>query len=708
MQLVLRIVFFSFFLVLQFHAWAVPVRHGLWTSVRTTDGRTVRVTYMGDERVRFVRDADGNCYVRNSVSGLYSPVSAEEVMQRAAIRRAPALRRLPAAYSRKRVAPTTFSGEKRALVILAEFPNKKFSMNDPVGLYRKITNEKGYSDNGFSGSVADYFEAQSGGKFKLSFDVVGPVLMSQPYSYYGRKQEANVGNMIQEACLGVSDSVDFSRYDWNGDGEAEEVFVLYAGYGQADYDPNDENLIWPLMYNLKYDGIKLKLNGTVIDTYACANELSPTGGLSGIGTFCHEFSHCMGFPDLYDVQDKGSYGMGSWDLMAGGNYNGDSFRPAGYTAYEKMVCGWLEPQVLDSTVHSATLRPLADGGSAYVAYNDAYPDEYYVLENRQPVGFDDQLPGRGLLIYHVDYDSAAWEANAVNTIGTYNDYNNSHQRLAVVPADGDASYDSESTDAYPYASLDSLTDLSSPAATLFHSGTDGSRLLHIRVTQISQLDDGSVSFNFGQSAADVPPTPIGSVLLKETFDKCQGKGGNDGVFSAITSQADLVTDVPGWDYNSGCGADGCARFGSSSKIGLATTPAFVLPADTVTLTFRAACWDSKSDGTDLTLSVEPQTVVFASNGQSYEGVQLKRGQWTTYTLKLVGPGNCRITFTPAKRFFLDDVVVTAGVATGVTAVVRTEDNGYIFSLTGQRLGNNPQSLPRGLYIRNGRKVVLGR
>ena len=97
------------------------------------------------------------------------------------------------------------------------------------------------------------------------------------------------------------------------------------------------------MFTLEEDRKVLKINGTKINTYACSNELKYDGKIAGIGTFCHEFSHCMGFPDVYDVQDKGSFAMDAWDLMDYGNYNGDGYLPAGYTAYEKMTCGWLSP-----------------------------------------------------------------------------------------------------------------------------------------------------------------------------------------------------------------------------------------------------------------------------------------------------------------------------------------------------------------------------
>lgn len=80
-------------------------------------------------------------------------------------------------------------------------------------------------------------------------------------------------------------------------------------------------------------GQSLTLDGVKINSYACSAELSNTG-IDGIGTICHEFSHCLGYPDLYDTDYTGNFGMSSFDLMDYGGYNGDGFCPAGYTAYE--------------------------------------------------------------------------------------------------------------------------------------------------------------------------------------------------------------------------------------------------------------------------------------------------------------------------------------------------------------------------------------
>lgn len=442
-------------------------------------------------------------------------------------------------------------------------------MADPVALYRKITNAPDYHDNGFQGSVRDYFKAQSGGKFILDFDVAGPVMMSQPYDYYGNDGEKNISEMVKEACKGVQDSIDFSRYDWDGDGEAEEVFILYAGYGQNDYDTSNDSLIWPLMNKLEGDRKSLKINGTKINTYACSSELKYDGEIAGIGTFCHEFSHCMGFPDIYDVQNKGSFAMDAWDLMDYGNYNGDGYLPAGYTAYEKMTCGWLSPVELgNDSVEVKDMKPLADGGQAYLIRHPQYANEYFLLENRQPVGFDRQLPGSGVLITHVDYDKDAWEANAVNTLGLYNDYYGDHLHLALVPADGLSTHSTVAHDSYPYGSRNSFSDSSSPATQLFHDNYDGSRLLHCSVTNIDVGGDGLASFTYSPDLSLATNQEEGEYLLKETFSNCKSTGGNDGRFWGRIANGSFLSDLKGWNpLCSAYGGDHCARFGSSSSRG---------------------------------------------------------------------------------------------------------------------------------------------
>ena len=694
---------------------AAPARRGHWIQVVTTDGKSVKVELLGDERIRYARAADGTCYVLNKATGRYQEVSSDSIVSNAAKRYASVSRRFAPAARRAEAASSIFSGNKRGLVILVEFPNKQFCMADPVALYRKITNEPDYHDNGFQGSVRDYFIAQSGGKFILDFDVAGPVMMSHPYDYYGNDDEKNIGDMVIEACKGVQDSIDFSRYDWDGDGEAEEVFVLFAGYGQNDYDSSNDSLIWPLMFTLEEDRKVLKINGTKINTYACSNELKYDGKIAGIGTFCHEFSHCMGFPDVYDVQDKGSFAMDAWDLMDYGSYNGDGYLPAGYTAYEKMTCGWLTPVELGKQSLEVTdMKPLADGGQAYLIRHPQYENEYFLLENRQPVGFDKLLPGSGVLITHVDYDKEAWEANAVNTIGLYNGYYNDHLRLALVPADGIASRSTIAHDAYPYGSRNSFSDSSTPAATLFHDNDDGSKLLHCSVSNISVDGDGVASFVYSPDSDAGINREEEVYLLKETFSNCVGIGGNDGLFKGRIASGHFDPDLKGW--RSVCNAyagDRCARFGSSGsaadKTFIVSTPYFTLPGDTVMLTFRVAGWNTKSEGTDLQLFLSQSDAQFTEAKGATIMTTMQKGQWQTYTYHIVGKGSCSLTFIATGRFFLDDVYITSAVTTGISALPQSNGvSSCIYSLSGQNMGTDPAALPKGIYIVNHHKVVLGK
>ena len=133
--------------------------------------------------------------------------------------------------------------------------------------------------------------------------------------------------------------------------------------------------------------------------------------VDGIGTICHEFSHCLGLPDMYDTQGN-QYGMGTYDLMDQGSYNGDSFQPPYYSAYEKWYCGWATPTELSEATTVKDMKPVAEGGQTFVIYNDNHKDEYYLLENRQQQGWDGSLYGKGLMITHVDRRSPSTTTSA--------------------------------------------------------------------------------------------------------------------------------------------------------------------------------------------------------------------------------------------------------------------------------------------------------
>ena len=401
----------------------------------------------------------------------------------------------------------------RGLIILVEFPNQRFREENDLLLFSRIANEQGFSERGFKGSVSDYFHDQSNGLLQLTFDVVGPVLVSNDYEYYGKNvppddYDAHPDEMVVEACQQVDEEVNFADYDWDGDGYVEQVVVIYAGQGEAN--GGGKTTIWPHEWELTESdyGKHLQLDKVRISTYACSSELSSPTRIDGIGTICHEFSHCLGLPDMYD-EDQRNYGMGYWDIMDNGCYNGNGFQPAGFTAYEKMYCGWLEPTVLSKDTLISGVEPLSEGGEAFIIYNDAHPDEFFMLENRQMTSWDKSLPGSGLLVYHVDYNADAWFWNVVNSYTTYYDiynkeYQNDHERCSVVQADNNKSKLPKGLagDTYPYQLNDSLTAFSKPATTLFHEDLQGNQKLQVAIMNIRKNGNKTISFDFFQRAGE--------------------------------------------------------------------------------------------------------------------------------------------------------------------------------------------------------------
>lgn len=310
------------------------------------------------------------------------------------------------------------TGDVRIPIILAAYTDVPFTVEEVRQVWDDIANKPGYSGHGAMGSMADYFLEQSRGQFRVTFDVLGPVTLPQERAYYGKNSSAysvdsNISRMIKDACdlaAGLPD-VHFSDYDWNGDGTVETVLVVYAGVGENVKGAPSE-AVWP-----KQSSVSHTVDGCRLSKYACANELVwPNSVQDGFGTLLHEFSHCLGLPDLYNVDSSVDdyIVFDEWDLMDGGCYAGDSWCPVGYSAYERYLCGWLEPEELTGQATIEQLKPLTDGGQAYLIRNNDNRDvdECFLLENRQHQSFDVLLPGHGLLITHVSgYGSSTMRPN---------------------------------------------------------------------------------------------------------------------------------------------------------------------------------------------------------------------------------------------------------------------------------------------------------
>ena len=703
-----RIFILNALLCLVLSVWAVPAKRGVWCSLSLVDGTEVKAQLVGDEFLHYYVSEDGTKYVQDESTGLYRKMTDEVTAQRrAAVRRAQAQGRQKRML-RKAQASNVFQGTKKGLIILVQFTDSKFKSGHDLALYERIANDENYSGNNFRGSIKDYFKAQSHGLFELDFDVAGICQLQHTYAYYGKNSNDNdvrAGQMVAEACLWAHEhGTDFSKYDWDGDGEVDQVFVLYAGHGEASYD-KDPDTIWPHMHYLSASdyGKSLSLDGVTVDTYACSCELNGDGNLDGIGTFCHEFSHCMGFPDLYDTSYAGWFGMGDFDLMCSGSYNGDSKCPAGYSAYEKAECGWLTLKDMTNIEQETSIvgvQPMSADGDAYIIKNKGHKDEYYILENRQKTGWDSYLPASGLMITHVDYDADIWDWNMPNTSGKYEDANgntktNDHQRLTIFRAGKSTDEYGDASDLYPYGSNNSLTKTSSPASTLYNTNSDGSKYMHVAITDIAIAADGTASFTLSKEehqGGDVPVTPSGSTMLYESFDKCTGTGGNDGIWGGRSIGAGTPTyDNKGWTSTQGkvYASSACVRVGTSSVNGDITTPSFTVNGKAV-LSFKAGAWNTSGDGTTLNLSVSNGTI-------SPSSVTMKKGEWTDYNVTITANGNVKTTFKASKlRFFLDEVKVTDASTSGIREIEGSRSSSIVAYYT---LGGIQVTVPSsGIYL----------
>lgn len=308
--------------------------------------------------------------------------------------------------------------QKHGIVILAQFKDVQFKYKKEN--FENMLSQSGYSFNGATGSAMDYFNEQFGGSVEFSFDVSDIVQLPENVKYYGgNDSDGNDRNAVQmaiDACNGAAEAgVDFSKYDDDNDGYVDNVFIVFAGGDEADGAGDD--CIWAHAYYIESgEGQKLELSGKRIDSYACASELTPTyeefgGGygltytLSGIGTFCHEYSHTLGLPDLYDTdyQKSGGQSEALWTtsgLMDGGNSNNGGNTPPNYNAIDRECLGIGE--ALELTEGSISLEPINHSGRYYKIESDV-AGEYFLLECRSSNElWDKHIGGSGMLVYHID------------------------------------------------------------------------------------------------------------------------------------------------------------------------------------------------------------------------------------------------------------------------------------------------------------------
>lgn len=397
-------------------------------------------------------------------------------------------------------------GSPKALVILVEFSDTTFTIPNPRASFNDyLNNDSGHIANRGNGEnrnykgVRGYFKDLSYGQFTPEFDLVGPVQLPQPLSYYGTGND-NTRALLVDACTAVDDSVDFSKYDANGDGIVDLVYIIYAGHSESEAG-NSTNDIWPksgIGDFGTYDGVKVYRYG--VNNELNGRETSRNKFINGIGLFCHEFSHTIGLPDLYAPSgtagfNKDNFGMEYWDLMDGGEYVHSGRYPTAYTAWEREVMGWTSVDILTDTAHVeiAHLDTASVQAHACKIINPEVDNEALYLQNVQNSGWNRYLPGHGMLAYRVSY-----RTDNVNFTDFPN--NGAKPRVVVVAADGKLGamndYAGDSSPANYYADMAGDTYPGTTGVDSIHGFETYSGDSIIRPVLNIKEEKGIISFDF--------------------------------------------------------------------------------------------------------------------------------------------------------------------------------------------------------------------
>ena len=543
-------------------AESIPVQ------VRQADGSVITVILRGDEHINWYTTLDGVLLVQGADNNYYigkveksGNLIATQQLAHEALTRSQAERNLIAKQDKEKFfayvykvaeesenaynnSPLTrgpivdsgyggvpyfpHTGSPKALVILAEFQDTTFTIQDTKKVFTNyLMNEghftdKRYGQNQNYKGVRGYFKDCSYGQFTPVFDVVGPIKLPKAHAVYGAGND-RMDLLLADACAAVDGMVDFSKYDANHDGIVDLVYIIYAGHS-ANYHDNKVSNIWPKSGTIT---ISNKFDGKSIRRYGDSNELNGSDKTSknnkkinGIGLFCHEFSHTLGLPDIYayhtDAENQDDQGMEFWDLMDGGTGVRGGRVPASYLAWEREVMGWMNIDELKKDSSIENLKSIDNGGKAYKIVNPNNSNEYIVLQSMQKgawnQGWGDGTYGKGLLAYRVSYPF-----NKVNVF----DYPNNEKgkpRVIPIPADGKILAGKNATsyleyvnqhngDLYPYNRIDYISGFK-----MFNGSILEKSIVNIKENDGGDSNNNYVNFEFKNGLV---PTGILSLSIVE-------------------------------------------------------------------------------------------------------------------------------------------------------------------------------------------------
>ena len=494
----------------------------------TKDGRLIATQQLAHEAA-WRSNAETNLISKQDKDKFYSYVSKVAEQSENSYNNRPLTRiTVDSGYGGVPYFPHT--GSPKALVILAEFADTTFTIQNTKQVFTNyLMNEGHFTETAYAQKrnykgVRGYFKDCSYGQFTPTFDVVGPVKLPKPQTVYGAGRNDRPDLLLEDACSAVDNIVDFSKYDANGDGLVDLVYIIYAGHS-ANISGNKETDIWPKSGTIS---ISKTFDGKSIGRYGVSNELAGRENkkkeketINGIGLFCHEFSHTLGLPDIYAIPgtaaaDQDNQGMEYWDLMDGGTEVQNGRVPSPYLAWEREAMGWMTIDKLTSDQQVTDLKSLENGGKAYKILNKNVANEFIVLQSIQQGGWyqgwtKTQIP-KGLLAYRISYPY-----DKVNMSDFPNNVKGK-PRVIVVPADGEVlsamnsggkfnKYITNLTnDLYPLGSKNSIDEFKM---------YDGSKL-QCKIINITQNDaNKTVSFKFIADATGIQSAPITNLTISD-------------------------------------------------------------------------------------------------------------------------------------------------------------------------------------------------
>ncbi len=271
-------------------------------------------------------------------------------------------------------------------------------------------------------SLKKYYTENSYGKYIPGGEVHGWYTAPQPYSYYTNGQSGlgnypnNTAKLVEDIInIAINDpTINWSSFDTDGDHIIDNLFIIHTGpEGAATGSPDD---IWAHVSAIT----PITRNGYTFLDYATTSEyIYWFFDAQRTGVDAHEFAHLLGLPDLYDYSGN-SNGVGNFSLMASGSWVDNATTPVHLDAWSKFILGYTNT-IIDQ--QGTLFVDDAETHDTNYLFTTQYLNEYFMIENRQNIYFDTQLPANGILLWKINVNQ------------TYND-NEMCYKVGLVQADG--------------------------------------------------------------------------------------------------------------------------------------------------------------------------------------------------------------------------------------------------------------------------------